>query len=123
MFTISVETCFRASHQLTLPDGSKERLHRYNWSVIANVAGRRLNDMGLVMDFRRLKEMLDAVTAELDDNRMTNLDYFQQKNASAENVAEYIHRKLEKKLPKGVKLAAVSIIEKRGCSAKYTKIR
>ena len=81
------------------------------------------HDMGLVMDFRRLKEMLDEVTAELDNNRMTKLDYFQRKNASAENVAEYIHRKLEKKLPKSVKLAAVSVIEKRGCSAKYTKIR
>lgn len=123
MFTISVETCFRASHQLTLPDGSKEHLHRHNWRVIVEVAGRRLNDMGLVMDFRRLKGMLDAVTAELDDNRMTKLDYFQRENASAENVAEYIYRKLEKKLPKGVKLAAVSVIEKRGYSAKYTKIR
>jgi len=121
MFTVSVETGFRASHQLTLPDGSKEPLHHHNWVVIAEVGSDKLDGMGLVMDFCRLKTAADKTVAEFDNIPLDSIDYFQRNNSSAENVARYIFDKLEPKLPGGVKLRSIRVIEEPGCSAKFGK--
>ena len=121
MFTVSVETHFWASHQLTLPDGSKEPPHRHNWSVTVDVSTEALNSMGLVMDFRQLKAMVDKTIAEFDNTALDKIDYFQRNNSSAENVAGYIYEKLEPKLPQGVKLEAIRVVEEPGCSAKFVK--
>ena len=121
MFTLSVETHFWASHQLTLPDGSKEPPHRHNWSVTVDVSTEALNSMGLVMDFRQLKAMVDKMIAEFDNTALDKIGYFQRNNSSAENVAGYIYEKLELKLPQDVKLEAIRVVEEPGCSAKFAK--
>ncbi|MHC4543503.1 MAG: 6-pyruvoyl trahydropterin synthase family protein, partial [Planctomycetota bacterium] len=95
MLTVSVETHFWASHQLTLPDGSKEPVHSHNWSVTADIGSDMPNNMGLVMDFRRLKAMLDNIVAEFDNVTLDSIDYFGQNNSTAENVARYIYEKLQ----------------------------
>jgi 6-pyruvoyltetrahydropterin/6-carboxytetrahydropterin synthase len=119
MFTISIETHFSASHQLALPDGSNEPLHDHNWVVTAEVGGRGLDNMGFVMDFRRLRTAVDKITAGLDNTQLEKIEYFQQRNSSAENVAEYIYRRLKPGLPKNIRLLSVSIVEETGCRAKF----
>lgn len=124
MFTVSVETHFWASHKLAVSDAAKEPAHHHNWSVTAEVSSNRLNDIGLVMDFNRLKLMLDEIVAGIscpDNLGLEKIDYFQQNNPSAENVAKFIYEKLEPKLPKGVKLQSIKVVEEPGCSAKFTK--
>ena len=123
MFTVSVETHFWASHQLTLSDGSKEPLHHHNWAVTADVSSDKLNSMGLVMDFCRLKAAVDNIVAEFDNIPLDRIDYFRRNNSSAENVAKYVYEKLRTKLPKGVKLQSISVIEEPGCWAKFGKPR
>lgn len=119
MFTISVETHFRASHQLPLSNGSKERAHRHNWLVTADVSSEKMNPLGVVMDFRQLKAMVDDIVAEFENTPLDNLDYFQRNNPSAENVAKYIYQELEPRLPKGIELRSVKVEEEPGCSAKF----
>ena len=121
MFTISVETQFRALHQLTLADGSKEPMHEHNWIVTTSVSSDKLDGMGLVMDFGRLREEVGEITDEFDNGRLDDADYFRRNNPSAENVAKYIFDKLEPKLPNGVKLRSVKVVEEAGCSAKFSK--
>jgi 6-pyruvoyltetrahydropterin/6-carboxytetrahydropterin synthase len=123
LFTISVETHFWASHQLTLPDGSKEPLHHHNWVVIADVSSNELRRMGMVMDFRRLKVMVDNIVAEFDNTQLEKLDYFQQNNSSAESVATYIYEKLEPKLPGDLRLNYIRVVEQPGCSVKFGRPR
>ena len=119
IFTISVETRFRASHQLTLPDGSKEPLHHHDWLVTADVSSDRLDNMGVVMSFQKLKAMIDATVGDFDNTAIETNGYFRQNNPSAENVARYIYEKLRINLPKGVKLRNVKVVEEPGCSAKF----
>jgi 6-pyruvoyltetrahydropterin/6-carboxytetrahydropterin synthase len=121
LFTVSVETHFWASHQLTLPDGSKEPPHRHNWSVTANVSSSELNSTGLVMDFRQLKAEVDKTVADFDNMPLNKIGYFQRTNPSAENVAKYIYEKLGPKLPREVKLQSIKVVEEPGCSAKFSK--
>ena len=121
MFTISVETQFLASHQLTLPNGSKEPLHTHNWLVTVDVSGKKLNKMGLLMDFHRLKKAVDNITAQFGPGPLEKSDFFKQNPSSAEMVAEYIYQNLEPQLPVGVKLISVKVVEDPGFSAKFSK--
>jgi len=119
MFTISVERHFRASHQLILPDGSKEPVHHHDWVVTADVSSEKLNNMGVVMDFQTLQAMMDKTVAGFDNTALESIGYFQQNNPSAENVAKYIYEKLRVELPEGVKLRNIRVVEVPGCSAMF----
>ncbi|UCC98104.1 MAG: 6-carboxytetrahydropterin synthase [Phycisphaerales bacterium] len=119
MFTISVETRFRASHQLALPDGSKEPIHHHDWLVTADLSSDRLDNMGVVMSFQKLRALMDSVVGDFDNAAIETVGYFQQNNPSAENVAKYIYDKLRMRLPDGVKLQNVRVVEEPGCSAKF----
>ena len=121
LFAVSVETHFWASHQLTLPTGSKEPLHYHNWSVTADVGSDKLDSMGLVIDFHRLKAILDNIVDELGNRSLNKIDYFRQNGSSAENIAKYIYEKLQVKLPKSVNLNYIGVAEEPGCSAKFSK--
>lgn len=121
MFNICVESNFEASHQLVLQDGSKEALHRHDWQVSVEVSGEQLNSIGLVMDFHRLKELVEAIVAGFDGVRLEDTKPFQQNNSSAENVSKYIYEMLEPKLPGGVRLEGVKVVEEPGCWAKFVK--
>jgi 6-pyruvoyltetrahydropterin/6-carboxytetrahydropterin synthase len=121
MFTISVQTSFRASHQLTGPSGSKEAAHSHNWTVTASVSSDMLNDTGLVMDFNRLKSAVNKITDKFNNMYLNETNYFRRNNPSAENVAKYIYEKLEPILQKGLILRSIRIMEEPGCTAEFTK--
>ena len=122
MFAVSVETHFRASHQLVLEDGSKEPSHNHDWSVTATLSSDKLNNMGIVMNFQELKGMLNEAMAEFENSALETIEYFQRNNPSAENVAKYIYEKLHKKLPRGVKLRNIRVVEEPGCSAQFGEL-
>ncbi|MBN1805271.1 MAG: 6-carboxytetrahydropterin synthase [Sedimentisphaerales bacterium] len=119
MFTISVQTCFWASHRLVLPDGVNEPVHAHNWSVTVEVGSKKLNDMDVVMDFHELKEMVDNITDGFNNKALNDMDCFQKNNPSAETVAKYIYDRIGANLPQGVKLRNVKVVEQTGCSAKF----
>jgi 6-pyruvoyltetrahydropterin/6-carboxytetrahydropterin synthase len=121
LFTIAVETHFQASHQITLSDGSKEPLHKHDWIATVEVSSEKLNEMGLVMDFERLKKRIRKIVAPFENTTLESHDCFRKTNSSAENVAKYIFEQLEPMIPAQVKLESVSVIEKEGCLAKYRK--
>jgi 6-pyruvoyltetrahydropterin/6-carboxytetrahydropterin synthase len=122
MFTVSVQTSFRASHQLALSDGSKESEHSHNWVVTAGVSSDILNNIGMVMDFDQLKSAVEKIVSEFNNISLDRIDYFKQNNPSAENVAKYIFNKLEQILPRGLKLRNIKVEEELGCSAEFSKI-
>lgn len=119
MFIITVQTHFHSSHQITLPDGSKEKKHLHDWVVTAEVSSKRLNEIGLVMDFVKLKKSIEKITAPFENSAIESHEYFQTVNSSAENVAKYIYEQLLPSIPAGVTLESVSVIEEPGCCAKY----
>lgn len=121
MFTITVETHFWAQHRLVLADDSTEPLHGHNWAVTAEVGAEKLDENNLVMDFRRLKDAVENISAELSGKSLNEIEYFRQNGCSAENVAKFFYEKLRPLMPENVLLTGVSVTEQAGCSAKFTK--
>ncbi|MBN2588269.1 MAG: 6-carboxytetrahydropterin synthase [Sedimentisphaerales bacterium] len=121
MFEISVETHFNADHELRLPDGTTEPAHSHDWIVTTSVSSEKLNNIGIVMNFHKLREILKNITSEFGGKNLNKMEYFEKNNPSAENVAKYIFEKLEPQLPGNVKLEYVSVIEEPLCRAIFRR--
>ncbi|MFH1371332.1 MAG: 6-carboxytetrahydropterin synthase [Planctomycetota bacterium] len=121
MFRITVETQFKASHSVALPDGSGEPEHEHFWAVSVEVATDKLDKRGMAVDFALLNTRLGDITSPLGGALLNDVDYFREKGPTAENVALYVFQKLEPNLPSGVRLQSVTISEQIGCSARYAK--
>lgn len=119
MYIITVQKSFKARHGLTLPDGSKEPCHEHDWLVTTAVGSQRPDRYGMVMDFRTLGDILQQAIADLQNVELEQVDYFQRKNTSAENIARYVYDRVAGALPGGIKAQYVRVTEAAGCTAEY----
>ncbi len=58
---------FSAAHFLIFPDGSAERLHGHNYRVFLELDAR-LDEFGLVVDFKRIKPIVRELLERLDEH-------------------------------------------------------
>jgi 6-pyruvoyltetrahydropterin/6-carboxytetrahydropterin synthase len=120
MYTICVRTRFNAAHSVENGAGPRERPHRHDWIVEVECAAAELDRYGLVMDFRVLKQLLEACTADFRDALLDELPAFAALNPTAENVARTVHERLEARLRAGgPRLVRTTVWEAEGCSATY----
>ena len=121
MYTVSVKTHFWAAHQLTLPNGLKEPAHWHNWSVTADVSSQTISTKGFVIDFDKLKALVDNIVSKLSNTPLEKIDYFKNNNSSAEAIAKYIYEQLAPKLPETAVLESIRVAETPERSAKFSK--
>lgn len=121
MYEISVSTSFAASHHLVGYDGECARDHGHNWKAEAVVANSGLDEVGIAIDFKAVKKLLEAITEPLDHRNLNDLPPFTQKNPTSENLAAWIYGELEKRLPSGVKPLKVRVWETEKYSVTYSK--
>jgi 6-pyruvoyltetrahydropterin/6-carboxytetrahydropterin synthase len=98
MFELTVITQFSAAHQLKMVAEKCENLHGHNWKIEVCVAGERLNDAGVLIDFGEIKAHLAEIMDRLDHKFLNELEYFKDGNPSSENIAQYIAGALQKKI-------------------------
>jgi len=115
-----VEHSFKAEHALRLPGGGLERQHEHLWGVTATFRRRRLDKTtGVVVDFLRVRDALEATTAELEGAELNALEAFAEKGCSAERLAEFLARKLISHLGGEAGLYRLEVTEAPGCSAAF----
>ena len=90
MFEVTVDQTFAAAHALRNYKGGCENLHGHNFKVQVVLAGERLDDAGLLVDFIDVKNLMGQILARLDHQNLNETPPFDVKNPSAENIAEYI---------------------------------
>ncbi len=96
MFELKVVTHFAAAHQLKMVAKKCENLHGHNWKVEVCVAGEKLNEAGVLVDFGELKQNVSEIMTRLDHNFLNELEYFNDSNPpSSENIAQYIATSLQ----------------------------
>ena len=94
MFEITVKSEFEAAHFIKNYAGKCARLHGHNWIVEAIVHGDTLNELGILVDFKILKDELNKVLDELDHKYLNELEMFAEKNPTAEIIAQEVFNKL-----------------------------
>jgi len=90
MFEVTVDQTFAAAHALRNYKGGCENIHGHNFKVQVVLAGERLDDAGLLVDFIDVKNLMGQILARLDHQNLNETPPFDVKNPSAENIAEYI---------------------------------
>lgn len=113
LFELNVRENFEAAHKIKNYPGKCARLHGHNWIVEASVKGSKLNDLGILIDFKILKSELKKVLEEFDHQYLNELEIFTKKNPTAENLAKIIFEKLSESeiFNENAKLSAVKIYE------------
>ncbi len=96
MYELTVIVEFEAAHRIVDYPGKCNRLHGHNWSVEVNVVGNKLNDLGMLIDFKELKKEVNQMIDRLDHYYLNEIEAFKIMNPTAENIAKYIYDELEK---------------------------
>jgi 6-pyruvoyltetrahydropterin/6-carboxytetrahydropterin synthase len=122
MFEVTVEQTFAAAHALRNYKGGCENLHGHNFKVQVVLAGERLDEAGLLVDFIDVKNLMRRVMAGLDHQNLNEVAPFDVKNPSAENIAEYFYSQMTSGLwdtPVPVRILEVKVWETEIQSATY----
>jgi 6-pyruvoyltetrahydropterin/6-carboxytetrahydropterin synthase len=120
MYEVSVKSSFSAAHHLRGYQGKCETVHGHNWEVEAVVEGENLDACGLLIDFRTLKQRLNALLDEMDHSDLNEIENFRLGNPTSEHIARYIYERLSPELDgEHYHVARVSVAETPGSIATY----
>jgi len=119
VFELTVKTEFSAAHRLRGYEGACERLHGHNYKVDVVLRGERLNDLGMLMDFKAVKAALAEIVGAFDHQFLNDVAPFDATNPSAENIAKHVADELTSRLPEGVGVKSATVWESDRCAAAY----
>lgn len=98
MFEVTVEAGFSSGHYLRNYRGKCENPHGHNYRVFVTLVGKELDEAGLLLDFKLLKQVMRPVVDRLDHQMINDLEPFTTVNPSAENLARYFYEETSKQL-------------------------
>ncbi|NLO74745.1 MAG: 6-carboxytetrahydropterin synthase QueD [candidate division WS1 bacterium] len=120
MFELTVERTFSAAHHLEDYAGPCARLHGHNYRVLATFRGEKLNVVNFVVDFSTLKQLCEQALAPLDHQCLNHLSVFSGSNPTAEALALYVYRELQRlAADQPVRVAAVTVYESDNAAVTY----
>lgn len=88
MYRVYVEKEFSSAHRLDGFIGGCERIHGHNWVIRCVIAGPRLDERGILIDFHLVSKILDELVGQYDHSMLNELGLFKNINPTAENIAK-----------------------------------
>ncbi len=120
MYELLIESEFSAAHRLREYHGACENLHGHNWRVEMAVGGEGLDKLGMLIDFRELKRILNEAIERFDHVYLNELPEFEKQNPTTENMARILFEDCARRLPPGVRVRSISVWESPRCGARYS---
>lgn len=123
MFELAVKSKFSSAHFLREYKGKCENLHGHNWKVKLIVRGHKLDNIGILLDFKEMKRILNDTLDLLDHKLINDLDYFvTDHNPSCENITFYLYKLLSERINnENVKVYKVIVWETDDASSTYSE--
>lgn len=120
MFEVSVKTHFSAAHRLVGYDGPCANPHGHNWDIEVFLRGSKLNDIGMLVDFRDIKAAIREVMKEIDHVDLNAIPPFVIVNPTSECIARHLHTRLSEQLNAGhYRVHKVTVCETPGTTASF----
>ena len=101
MYTIFKDFTFSAAHAIRGHTGGCENLHGHNYRVRVHVQARRLNELGMVVDFADLKVLAAEILGPFDHRVINEVPPFDERNTTAELLSEYVFHEVAARLNDG----------------------
>ena len=122
MFKLIVKKEFSSAHILHGHPGNCKRMHGHNWLVEAEVQGDNTNDIGMVIDFKDIKNNLKEIITNLDHQFLNDLEPFINENPTAENISKYIYKELSNNInTDNIKVSKIKLWETSNSAVTYTE--
>lgn len=120
MFELEISREFSAAHQLRGYNGDCSKLHGHNYRIGAILHAKQLDEIGIAVDFKKLKAALDEIILEFDHTNLSENPLFTEVNPTSEMIAMVIYKKLKSKINDGnVSLYGIKVYESCSSSAMY----
>lgn len=120
VFEIYVQAHFSAAHALRGYPGDCSRTHGHNWIIDVFVKCKKLNEIGIGVDFRDIKKGVKDVLKGLDHFNLNELPPFNEHNPTSENIAKFLYIQLGKRLNSDVvNVSKIKVSETPGAGAFY----
>ncbi|MDD5699185.1 MAG: 6-carboxytetrahydropterin synthase QueD [Victivallaceae bacterium] len=120
MFEIDLTRSFSAAHRLRGYRGECAALHGHNWTVQAVLRVKKLDEIGIAVDFKQLKRDLDAILAEFDHTNLSDCPAFKELNPTSEAIARTIYELLSSRInTANIRLHRVRVCESPHSGATY----
>ncbi len=121
MHTIFKDFTFSAAHAIRGHTRGCQNLHGHNYRVRVHLQAGRLDELGMVLDFADLKEMMQEILGPFDHRVINDIPPFDQRNTTAELLSEYVFGEVARRLEsqERVRVARVEIWENETACAIY----
>ena len=120
MFSVAKDFRFAAAHQILGHTGGCQNLHGHSYRVRVHVQARTLDALGMVVDFAELKRLMEEVIGPFDHRFLNEVPPFDQRNTTAELLAEHCFTEIARRLDDGrVRVAKVEVWESDSAFASY----
>ena len=121
-YTLKILADFASAHTLRDYPGACARMHGHNWKVEVEVVAEQLDDVGMGLDFKVIKQATRGIAARLDHRYLNDLEPFSRINPTAENIAAYFHTELSAQLNSpGIRVHAVTLWETERACVRYVE--
>jgi 6-pyruvoyltetrahydropterin/6-carboxytetrahydropterin synthase len=98
LYEVKILSDFSAAHNLRNFRGKCESLHGHNWKVEVVLRGSELDESGVLVDFREVKQATRELLEDVDHHYLNDLPFFREHNPSSENIARYLFERLAPRL-------------------------
>lgn len=121
-YTLKVVTDFASAHTLRDYPGACSRMHGHNWKLEVEVSASQLDDVGMAIDFKHIKQAARELGGELDHRYLNEIPPFDKINPTAENIAAYLYKGIGDKIDnEHIQVCAVTLWETERACVRYTE--
>jgi 6-pyruvoyltetrahydropterin/6-carboxytetrahydropterin synthase len=121
-YLLKVVTEFASAHTLRDYPGACSRMHGHNWKVELEAEATELDEVGMGIDFKRMKDAANAVGERLDHRYLNDLEPFTDVNPTAENIAAFMYRETAALLNNDtIRVKAVTLWETERACVRYSE--
>lgn len=94
MFEVGIRNRLRAVHFLRGDFGEETLPHAHEYLVEWIVGTDTLDANGFAVDIALMEKLLGSLAVELDGTTLNELEFFDRRQVSVENLAAYLHERL-----------------------------
>ena len=121
-YQLKVVSDFASAHTLRDYPGACSRMHGHNWKVELEAVATQLDDIGMAIDFKVMKQAAKTVSDELDHRYLNDLEPFKEINPTAENIAAYMYKEISARInSETIKVSALTLWETERACVRYSE--
>lgn len=111
VYELTVKGHFDAAHALPGYPGACHFLHGHTWDVEVTISGTELDEVGILYDFKDIKNHIHDVLENFDHRCINDVAPFDRINPTAEHMSRILYYELNKALPRHIGIKEVAVWE------------